>query len=1018
MTKDLSFLPVSLLALVARVAGAQLPYTPTSILASDNGSIAYLFAPQPDSSLCTLSLYNVTDTLDISSKPTTLLEELPFLSSSTSKPFLPLVDEEGVTVLTGDCAKGAEGTEIWRYTPNDAYTEGSWSQLKVAADQHGISANYLSAGLAFPATDNMASTLYIFGGMCPNSSTSTNENWVSNANYSSTMLAMTPQSPSDAESPYQISTTGLRAPPIPEAGLSMTPLVPAFADAGEPSQQQNFVLIGGHTQNAFINMSQVALFTLPQASWAFIPVNQPGSKENTELLRRSADFVEPRSGHTAVLTQDGSKIIVVGGWVGSVDTPAEPQVAVLNIGQGYGGSGDWTWSVPESPGPFAPNGGIYGHGATLLQGGIMVIAGGININGGVSKLKRQTASNFHFLNTTSMQWTDSYTHPASPSAPNAHTEAGSAGLQRSDKIGIGTGIGLSIAALALVVSVWFWYTRRLRKQRNMREKELRNLALGAERQFDPAIVGFPDEKYPERRTASWANMQERALGTFGGGTLPWKTSATHEGNGLRQAERTGASMEVPSPTRGLRRSLHSRGPGSGGVFQPAGAPGAVFRIDEEEENSQSGSLRKTRTPKNAADRSSQYSDPFKDPPPTADSNDPAAEQRRREVQGWVDDWQSAASSILSRNPSQAQTNRTYSNLSQAHSYMQTNQNSSSSGGPSGRGSPEKSDRTGSNLSERSAYSQLSFQRSVNGTVSRNQSQRSASAGYTIFSGAAAAMGRLGLSRNQQQPDSAGSGISRETSKRSVSMREYGSAGPAPSMRERADTFSSMRSAVGAIQPGEDHALLGRLNTRPGTADDHSKPPVSPVKDREGKYGRASSLTRTGAMAMGLLGSVKRVITGTGGVSVHERVAALEHTSPTKSAKDESPQRRLSPSQEFWRGQRGAQDWKVVAGEMGAEGASQSRTIRRKPVPSPAQQDEGDWDVESAVQNRVVQVMFTVPKEKLRVVNADALSLLSSNKSDVDHDEEKEREKEVKRMSSVREADEADTGWKGKEPDRG
>jgi hypothetical protein len=33
-------------------------------------------------------------------------------------------------------------------------------------------------------------------------------------------------------------------------------------------------------------------------------------------------------------------------------------------------------------------------------------------------------------------------------------------------------------------------------------------------------------------------------------------------------------------------------------------------------------------------------------------------------------------------------------------------------------------------------------------------------------------------------------------------------------------------------------------------------------------------------------------------------------------------------------------------------------------------DEGDWDVEAAVERRVVQVMFTVPKSKLRVVNAD------------------------------------------------
>jgi len=33
-------------------------------------------------------------------------------------------------------------------------------------------------------------------------------------------------------------------------------------------------------------------------------------------------------------------------------------------------------------------------------------------------------------------------------------------------------------------------------------------------------------------------------------------------------------------------------------------------------------------------------------------------------------------------------------------------------------------------------------------------------------------------------------------------------------------------------------------------------------------------------------------------------------------------------------------------------------------------DDEDWDVEAAVERRVVQVMFTVPKTRLRVVNAD------------------------------------------------
>jgi len=38
--------------------------------------------------------------------------------------------------------------------------------------------------------------------------------------------------------------------------------------------------------------------------------------------------------------------------------------------------------------------------------------------------------------------------------------------------------------------------------------------------------------------------------------------------------------------------------------------------------------------------------------------------------------------------------------------------------------------------------------------------------------------------------------------------------------------------------------------------------------------------------------------------------------------------------------------------------------------------DGDWDVEAAVQERNVQVMFTVPREKLRVVNAEERDLVS------------------------------------------
>jgi len=45
-------------------------------------------------------------------------------------------------------------------------------------------------------------------------------------------------------------------------------------------------------------------------------------------------------------------------------------------------------------------------------------------------------------------------------------------------------------------------------------------------------------------------------------------------------------------------------------------------------------------------------------------------------------------------------------------------------------------------------------------------------------------------------------------------------------------------------------------------------------------------------------------------------------------------------------------------------------------------EEEDWDVEAAAERRLVQVMFTVPKQRLRVVNADAeRSSLMSNEGE-------------------------------------
>ncbi|KAJ9602039.1 hypothetical protein H2200_013399 [Cladophialophora chaetospira] len=1012
-------LSVGLLTWVApALAQPALPYNPTRLVPAQNGSVVYIFSPQSSpTSQFSLSWLNTSQTVNSSSPKTTPFSSLPFLTEADPRAFITLPpDDEGFSVLVGDCNDSAQDLELWRFIFDADFRSGVWRSPTLDTQDDSLSLKYLSAGFTFSPTnmlDNVA--LYVFGGMCPNTTSSDDASWITDAAYSNTMLNIAQGYITNDSKPYTVSLTGERAPPVAEAGLTITPLSPTSSNTSSNavSTQQNFVLLGGHTQNAFINMSQLAIFSLPQGSWAFVDANQ------------ADQAVEPRSGHTAVLTEDGSKIVVFGGWVGDINTPAQPQLVVLDIAQEYGGQGSWAWTTPTSTSsPLPADQGIYGHGAVMLPGGVMMLTGGYLITKSGSKSKRDISNSVSFLNTTSFEWSDTYSNPhmAANSPAAAGAEVSSSGLKTSEKAGLGAGIGLGLLAVALVVVVWLFYSRRLRTKRALREKELRALALGAERYHTPLPPG-EDGRYPGVRSASWGAVEEQKLESSGN-PFPWAPIVTVNDNGhqrlattndkndsARNAERTGVQMEIPSPTRGLRKSLVARGPNTYHPYplnqHPPNGPGAVFRIEEEDEGSNGGSLKRAKTPRATVDTRSVGSDPFKDPILTADdpTQDEAAIQRKREVEGWVDDWQSAAESMtVSRSTSQAHS-RTYSNLSQFRQPVV--------GETTGRGSPEKSDRTGSNLSEKSVVSNSSFQRSVAGTISRNVSQRSASAGYALFSGAAAAMGRIGYGRQGNVGRDVGAGLTRAPSNRSVSLNIDTTRNPDSS--DGVETFSSATSKWAPTPAGEDQALLNRSN-QPWQNDDRDyfTLPESPSKE---KYSRAGSLTSSSRRALNLLGSMRRVFSGTGGVSVQDRVAAFEggstQSSPAKrhaEMSETAPSRTLSGgTSTFWRGKQGAKDW--VDDLPGSSSVGPSSTVRRKPVPgvklnddSGALEHDEDWDVETAVQQRVVQVMFTVPKEKLRVVNADALSLLSSNRSEVDQDEDKERD-QVKRMSSVREGDE-------------
>lgn len=1103
-------LPVGLLALLAVPTVADFPYNPTRIFLTNNRSAAYIFSSQPSTSQVDLQLLNTSSSIDIS-KPllSTLTSKLPFLDPSAARPFTTLLNGNELNVLAGDCNDGLTETELWHYTPDRGDGTGAWDKLSLSSTDSTLNSNFLSAGFSFSPTASLSdASFYLFGGMCPNN-TSTAEDWTLNAAYLNDMLSITPDASSLASYPkstYESSTLLSRGPPVAEAGLSITPLTPTYSNisSASVSQQQSFVLIGGHTQQAFINMSQVAIFSLPQESWSFEAIKQPAPGKTDLMARSSRAEVEPRSGHTAVLTPDGSKIVVFGGWVGDVSTPAEPQLAILEIGQGYGGMGDWSWTAPTSSNsPLKSGQGIYGHGAAMLEGGVMLVSGGYSISASSAKIRRKDVqaenTQMFLFNVTSSSFVSTYTNPVSSNSVDTIDHKISSGALRttSQRVGLGAGLVLGFAALAGIVVVYIFYSRRLRQKRAIREKELRELALGAEHYYSGDIIGGGVDgrggPYPEMRTASWGSRQERRIS---GPTddFPWAPVASAGqarhgengmyGNGEREAERTGLLVEIPSPTRGLRRSLHSKGPmnysPSAGVpsipYGNTATTGEIHTITEQDEESEAGgSLRRPKSCKSKRGDLRPNSDPFKDPPPqlTRSQSEVDRLHRQREVKGWVDDWEVAGAAMESGRPLQHSS-------STKHDQSHSNSNTSRSI------SPEKSDRTNSNLSERSTVSSSSIQRSLFGSISRNMSIRSASAGYTLFANAAAAMtGRAtlvhhpGPSPPLSEGNTSASGVARGSSKRSASLNFNSGAstrykGGSGSQRERSDTFSTAHTSVGAPQhPGENDALLSRgggsARQGGGYEEVFETPPESPVRERErnGYIAGSGSGSGPGRKARGWMGSMRRALTGagTGGASggggVRRQVEEYESRhQPQMMEVNSSPRRAASASAAFWRGKKGARDWDVepsspttgaagpssaIEGGTGAAGKGTGTVVRRKPVPGSGQAEQSpatevgkeadadsEWDVEAAVQKRLVQVMFTVPKERLRVVNVDQLSLVS--KSDVGEGEGEgkgegtgEGRDEVgnsKRVSTVVEESETPVGdgdgigeederWKGK-----
>jgi hypothetical protein len=1069
---------ISLLLTVAALlfdnARAQpLPYNPTTIFLSPiDPNLAYVFLPSTSSSnRSQLASLNISTTIQSSSLSLeTLTSDLPFLEMANAGrqiTYIPSISSSGsLGVYAGQCT---ESSSFWIFTPsNDSATQsvgaGTWREMStIPSGSVSASAlpdaNFLASSFSFSTlvdSNDTQRTVYAFGGMCPTDNTSNSTTWQSAALYSNSMLKLSYSTPTSYDLSLSVNTGNA---PIAEAGFTFTALTPTFSNssAGMVTQAQNFVLLGGHTSTAFINMSQVALFSLPQESWSFQSIDSTSSKGNTELAAKSTStsMVTPdsRSGHTAVLSADGSSLIVFGGWVGDIGQAAQPQLAILRTGSGFGGTGDWAWDLPSTTGTGLSTGeGIYGHGAVMLPGNVMMVIGGFTIPASSSSRlsKKSTAApGVLFLNTTSMTWISNYINP-SYSYPGAASSGGSStsgSASNAKKVGLGAGLGLGLAAVIGALCVYFWYARRLKIRRKVaREKDVQDLSRDAADYYATRDV-HPSMSQRQREdwwsayqngemaqieglmplSASTSNLGNRGMRlTPGGGYGPvaYMPSGTY-GELLRtNSNRSGASIPRKPVNSRNARGYYQPTPGSSSSqsysgfdfgtghsransFGTAGLIHPIYEADEDLDGPDAQNPPQDDDGDTDVGRAigGSETDPFVDAQPSMHIEHPrsnpgsrpgtsygdrgtptpesSARDREREIKKWVADW--AAADALMHSRAQSMTH-------------------------SGRISPSKesaSGRTESSLSERSVANTTGLSRngSRNGST-RNNSLTAFFSGvpsswnpFVTFGTTSAGLGSIIEHGNGD--------VSPVSDHASIHGHIRGASNPPPSSGSA--TSSSFTTA-------HTSQRLSGLRAEGESLLPQPHEDVSPGSPSKRKAAAFSFRRQQG----GWLGSLKRVFIGT--EEAGSMGSGSARSSPTRGYRSPSlsntptradynvtlggggpaPRRAVSATATMWRRKQGKDDWQDSAepaeqqrrantltldgsgswrsrlgDHAGGGGGYDSSGMAEEGHRDSKEPEEEDWDIERAVERRVVQVMFTVPKEKLRVVNQDVAADESS-----------------------------------------
>jgi len=610
LSANVARLPFTLLILIAQAVHADLPYNPTRIFATQDN--IYILDPAsatlPQGQLRSFKTNTNLDAGSLSAKTVGYLPWYDPNASNTNSAtsYTPVLDTDGgIAVLAGNCSVGVGGSSLYKFTP----ATSRWARQGLGDDTGSGGSNtltgatYLGAGVSFsPSFTGGEMDLFVFGGMCPFAN-NTAETWMTSASYSNSLLKVQEKTTGDRIS---ITNQNLQQP-VAEAGFTFTPLEATYTNtsSGPNVVEQDFLLLGGHTNGGFMNMSLIAILSLPQASWTFVAVNTPNDK--TELLKRDAIDVTPRSGHTAIRSADGTQIIVIGGWVGDVSTPAEPQIAVLDVGVGYGGTGAWTWTTPSTlNSPFATGSGIYGHGAVMLPGNVLLVTGGYNIAGSsASRLKRQVASaapslQNYFYNITSSSWITEYDAKTAAASSPGTTNTDTASSGKAAEI-IGPVVVIAIVLVACWAGWYFW--RRYKRT----HKQDQSPQMSERTEYSGVMTGpyggseYPSSSHGQIRTASTVDYHSSQDDLQPGASVwgrprsregwPWMPGEPEGldavGTAAREAERSGLDVDFPSPQRGLRQSFKAARGGYHSAprvdyddSRPSRAYGDMYAIEE------------------------------------------------------------------------------------------------------------------------------------------------------------------------------------------------------------------------------------------------------------------------------------------------------------------------------------------------------------------------------------------------------------------------------------------------------